>query len=569
MFDYENIVNEMYETNNNTTIVTYDNKYFKLPIEYNEPREINDVIKEDIELTETNHIYKFILNDSFLKNKWSSYYTTKKQFIKDTQLHIKYFTPTYEIHDTMFTDYKLFKEEKNFMEKYQYLNIKMFKSFNNYSIFLHFLGFFNLASPALSLLSPLIALILPFFIFKLKGIPISLSSYCSIIKKMITDNNFFKLITNFSNLPAQQKMSSILSIFFYLFQIYTNIMSCINFYNNMYAISDFLFKFKNHLSYSINISNKIQSSIQKYDTYTQFYSDIEIHKSRMVKLYNEIDILLPYNNSLTKLSQLGIYMKLYYDIYFNEDTHNTYMYSVFLNQYDEDICALHNLVKSKKLNKCKISKATGKTTIKNMYYLPHINDNPIKNSVDLEKNIIITGPNASGKTTILKSLFINILLSQQIGFGCYSSAKIKLYNQFHSYLNIPDTSGRDSLFQAEARRCKEILEIITTNDKENHFCIFDEIYSGTNPNDAVLCANLYLKGMNHYKYCVDFALTTHYIQLCENFDKDKTITNLKMNVCVSDDSIKYLYDLVVGISYVHGGKHILKQLNYPEYLFKL
>ena len=565
MFEYDKLINEVYETAT-PIIVSYDEKYFKLPIEYNKPREINSIIKEDIELNDKNHIYKFLLNDSFLKNKWSSYYTTNKQFIKDTQLHIKYFTPSISKDNDMFTDYKSFKEETNFMDKYQYLNIKMFKSFNNYSIFLHFLGFFNLASPALSLLSPLLALILPFVIFKIKGIPISLTTYCSLIKKMITDNNFFKIFTNFSSMPTQQKMSGIISIFFYIFQIYTNIMSCIHFYTNLHAISEFLFKFKRHLSNSIELSNKIQSSIQKYETYTPFYSDIEKHKTHMIRLYNDIDILLPYENTFAKLTQLGIYMKLYYDIYHSEDTHNTFMYSVFLNQYDADIGALHQLVKSKKLNKCKISKSTH---IKNMYYLPHINDNPIKNSIDLEKNIIITGPNASGKTTILKSLFINILLSQQFGYGCYSSAKVCLYDRFHSYLNIPDTSGRDSLFQAEARRCKEILETITDNDTEKHFCIFDEIYSGTNPNDAVLCANVYLKGMKHYKYCVDFALTTHYIQLCENFEKDDIISNLKMNVEVTDTTINYLYQLVTGISYVHGGKHILKQLNYPEYLFKL
>jgi len=566
MFEYESLFNDFNNTVPHTTSVTYDNKYFKLPIEYNEPREINNIIKEDIELTDKNHIYKFILNDSVLNNKWSSYYTTNKQFLKDTQLHIKYFTPTITTQDVMFIDYKLFKEETNFMDKYQYLNITMVKSLNNYSIFLHFLGFFNLASPVLSLLSPLLALIVPFFIFKIKGIPISLNTYCSLIKKMITEHSFFKLFTNFTTLPNQQKMSTIVSIFFYIFQIYSNIMSCINFYNNINTISTFLFKFKNHLKYSIDLSNKIQSSIQKYNTYTPFYSEIEKHKNHMINLHNDISILLPYNNTVTKLTQLGFYMKLYYDIYFNEDTHNTFMYSVFLHQYDTDISALHTLVKNKKLNKCKIS---NKTSIKNMYYLPHINDNPVKNSIDLEKNIIITGPNASGKTTVLKSLFINILLSQQFGYGCYSSAKICLYDKFHSYLNIPDTSGRDSLFQAEARRCKEILEIITNNDKEKHFCIFDEIYSGTNPNDAVLCANLYLKGMNHYKYCVDFALTTHYIQLCENFDKDTIIKNVKMNVDVNEHSIKYLYQLVSGISYVHGGKHILKQLNYPEYLFNL
>jgi DNA mismatch repair ATPase MutS len=144
-----------------------------------------------------------------------------------------------------------------------------------------------------------------------------------------------------------------------------------------------------------------------------------------------------------------------------------------------------------------------------------------------------------------------------------------LYDTFHSYLNIPDTSGRDSLFQAEARRCKDILQLITETPDNNHFCIFDEIYSGTNPNDAVLCANLYLKGMNHFKASVDYILTTHYIKLCENFDKEPLIQNLKMNVEVKEDKINYLYEIVQGISYVHGGKHILKEMNYPEYLFKL
>ena len=242
------------------------------------------------------------------------------------------------------------------------------------------------------------------------------------------------------------------------------------------------------------------------------------------------------------------------------------MYSIFLNQYDNDISALNKVVKSKKLNKCKFG---SKTKMSKMYYLPHIENSCVKNSIDLDKNIIITGPNASGKTTILKSILINTLLSQQIGYGCYSKATIKLYDTFHSYLNIPDTSGRDSLFQAEARRCKEILEQITNSPKENHLCIFDEIYSGTNPNDAVLCANLYLKGMNHFKNSVDYILTTHYIQLCENFAKDTLIKNLKMNVSVNDEKIKYLYEIVSGISYIHGGKHILKEMNYPEYLFTL
>ena len=98
------------------------------------------------------------------------------------------------------------------------------------------------------------------------------------------------------------------------------------------------------------------------------------------------------------------------------------------------------------------------------------------------------GPNASGKTTILKSTLINIIFSQQVGCGVYDSAKIKPFDFLHCYLNIPDTYGRDSLFQAEARRCKEILDVIENTENKSHFCLFDELYSGTNPDEAILSA---------------------------------------------------------------------------------
>ena len=71
---------------------------------------------------------------------------------------------------------------------------------------------------------------------------------------------------------------------------------------------------------------------------------------------------------------------------------------------------------------------------------------------------------------------------------------------------------------------------------------------------------MYLEKMNEYEH-VDYVLTTHYIKLCEDFDEK--ILNLKMNVNV-EENIEYLYKLVNGISYVHGGKQVLKDLNYPD-----
>lgn len=546
---YQKKYDELYEC----AIPIIQKDYFKLPIQYIENNEINSIIKTDLEMPT---IYKHLIGDSVLLNKWSSYYTTNKEFLKETQKHIINI-PKINNDDTMIEIYKNFKKETSFIEKYQYIGLKALSKLNYSSVFLHGLGLYNLSAPLISLFSPILVLIVPFIILRMKGIPITISIYIDFLKGIIQKNSLYTLFTKFDQINFQQKLSTIITIFFYFFQVYSNIMSCISFYKNLQTITTFLDKYKIHIKQSIDNMNLLQTNIIKYKTYNDFYNEIEVHKNILLILYGRLNNIFPFKNTLGRISQLGLIMNLNYEIYMSTDFDKSFMFSVYLNQYMVDINILKSLVKTK-IHKCKFRK---NTKIEGMYYLPHIQECPILNNIDLSQNIMITGPNASGKTTILKSLLINLLMSQQFGYGCYKKANIKVYDIFHSYLNIPDTSGRDSLFQAEARRCKDILMSIIENPLKTHCCIFDEIYSGTNPNDAIMCATIYLEQLNKFKLNVDYVLTTHYIQLCESFDKK--ILNLKMNVTVLEDSIKYLYKIVNGISYVHGGKQILKDLNYP------
>jgi energy-coupling factor transporter ATP-binding protein EcfA2 len=208
------------------------------------------------------------------------------------------------------------------------------------------------------------------------------------------------------------------------------------------------------------------------------------------------------------------------------------------------------------------SKTKNITKFKNLYYPPH--ENPVKNSVTIDKKIIITGPNAAGKTTVIKSTLMNIILSQQIGYGFYETAEIKPYDYLHCYLNIPDTSGRDSLFQAESRRCKEILDCLEKNNDKNHFCIFDELYSGTNPYEAVASAYGYIDYLSSMKN-VDLMLTTHYIELCKNLKSNNNVKNYHMSVnMLADHNVEYLYKFKRGISTIKGGIKVLYDLEYPE-----
>jgi DNA mismatch repair ATPase MutS len=192
----------------------------------------------------------------------------------------------------------------------------------------------------------------------------------------------------------------------------------------------------------------------------------------------------------------------------------------------------------------------------------------VKNNVKFKKNLIITGPNASGKTTILKSVLINTIITQQMGCGFYESATMCPFKYIHCYLNIPDTSGRDSLFQAEARRCMEVLDCI--RDKENigktHFCAFDELYSGTNPDDAVMSSLAFMQFLLKKKN-VSCILTTHFVEVCKKLDSNIAVENYKMlteekNSGSSD--FNYTYKLKKGISELRGGLKILNDMNYPK-----
>jgi DNA mismatch repair ATPase MutS len=226
----------------------------------------------------------------------------------------------------------------------------------------------------------------------------------------------------------------------------------------------------------------------------------------------------------------------------------------------------HKLVKTTFTNK-------GKPIFKKMYYPKFINNKTdciIKNNCNLNKNIIITGPNASGKTTTIKSALINIILSQQIGCGCFENLKLTPFDKIHCYLNIPDTSGRDSLFQAEARRCKDIIDCIDSEETKEitHFCIFDELYSGTNPEEAVISANAFMNYIvkNPNVTCI---LTTHYIKLCKKLSKNKIIQNYNMKTLKKNDNFEYTYELIEGISNIKGGLKVLQDMKYPQEILDL
>jgi hypothetical protein len=583
--------------NDKEQIHTNINTAFKIPICYNSKvQKLNDNILTELEMVKSIHKEEMPIYDNVFKpsNKASEqvltqiaqHYTTDVTYLKETQqltsqinseqlntLINKHDIHDFEIHSVV-NLWEEIKEETGFCEKYLYIDWDFAKSLNNSPHFLQLMCLYNIASPILSLCLPIFVIIIPFIIIKFSGIKLSMSTYIDILKTLISNHSIFKIFTQFNTINTGQKIYLLLSSAFYLFSIYQNILVCVRFYSNMKKIHFYLNEFKQYLGYTIDMMTYYSDKANKLTKYSNFLIDLDQNKQILSNLHNELGKITPFTFSFAKMNEIGHIMYNFYQIYNNTQYNNAMLYSFGFNGYFTMLCTIGTNISENKLVKTTFSKR--KLVFNKMYYPKFINNETstiVKNDCKLHKNMIITGPNASGKTTTLKTALLNILLSQQIGFGCFDSLKLTPFDNFHCYLNIPDTSGRDSLFQAEARRCKEIIDCIDEDDTSRirHFCIFDELYSGTNPTEAVISAKAFMDYIVKHTN-VTCMLSTHYVQLCKKLHKNARIQNYHMKTCMNDGNtqlINYTYLLDVGISTVKGGLNVLHDMNYPQAILDL
>jgi energy-coupling factor transporter ATP-binding protein EcfA2 len=566
-----------------STIVYNINEHFKVPIYYNNERvELKKNIITDLELINTvdescNPIYSFCFNnDNDVSNKIteqiSKYYTTDTNFLKDNQKLIKTYVAPQTRYTSLSPNYKNIvdiwselKLEAGFKEKYYYVDWEMLEFLNTSEIFLQIMSIYNLLSPLMSLIVPVIILIIPFFILKMKGLPLSVNEYIDVLKVVAETNAIGKLFTvNFAEINAQERLYIFISAAFYLFSIYQNIMVCVRFNNNMKIIH-------NHFR---DVGIYLDNTLDSMDNYLLYSKDLTTHEGFNLELTTKMNTLGNIRNKIKSITEYSIYninkfreigrvFKYFYELHTDTEYDAAIMYSLGFNGYIDCIKGLQTNIEERKMNYAVFTTDSKKGKFVNSYYACLKDDNPIKNDIKFKKNIILTGPNASGKTTVLKSTLINIIVTQQFGCGFYDSAKLAPFKHIHCYLNIPDTSGRDSLFQAEARRCKEILDTIGANKSDTHFCAFDELYSGTNPEEAETSATAFMLYLQKYKK-VSSLLTTHFVKVCKKLDKTKSIQNCKMVAEQIGSRISYKYKIAQGISEIKGGINILTEMNYPK-----
>jgi hypothetical protein len=551
--------------------------HFKLPIHYvNSKALLKDNVIADLELVDTIDpsgvpLYQSTFSPTTDPGKTilkqiPNYYTSDVAFLKDTQTFLKtYHTDTTKPQADLAGLLELWNEMKNdtgFKDKYHYIDWSYWEYLNKSETFLQIMSMYSLASPFLSMLVPLIILIVPFFVIKAKGLDISMSEYTDVLKVIASNHAIGKLCTNFNSVPIDQKMYLLLSAGFYVFSIYQNFLTCARFYKNMKHIHTSLCKVRNYITHTTDAMNELLEYTRPLQSYALFNDSIQQNIRVLNEYKTKLENIQGDQLTFRNIQQIGQLLKYFYEMYESEEYNAAFSYSFGFHGFIENMNGLITNIKDKKISFATYQKKK-KTAFKKAYYAALIHGKPIKNDIKLDKNLIITGPNASGKTTTLKTALINVILTQQFGCGFYKSGNMMPYQHIHCYLNIPDTSGRDSLFQAEARRCKDIIDVIKANKKDRHFCVFDELYSGTNPDEAVMSANAFMEYLVKFEN-VKCILTTHFIAVCKKLSSHPQIENYKMETTPTGDSFNYTYVLKKGISEVRGGIKVLHDMQYPD-----
>lgn len=189
-------------------------------------------------------------------------------------------------------------------------------------------------------------------------------------------------------------------------------------------------------------------------------------------------------------------------------------------------------------------------------YHPLIN-NPVCNNCNTEKSMLITGSNASGKSTYLRMLGVNVLLAQTLSIVCAKSYKAPLFNLASSMKVTDSILDGESFYMAEIRHIKEILDY--KSERPLFICI-DEILRGTNTLERVAASTEILKYMAGKNTLVIAA--THDIELvellkgiydnyyfCENIDDSENIFDYKINK---------------GVNYTNNAIKLLGRCGYPD-----
>jgi DNA mismatch repair ATPase MutS len=206
--------------------------------------------------------------------------------------------------------------------------------------------------------------------------------------------------------------------------------------------------------------------------------------------------------------------------------------------------------------------------VKGLYHL--LLTKAVSYDVDLsEKNnfLFLTGANMAGKSTFIKSVGSAVFLAHT-GMGVPAQQmQLSFFDGLLSNINVADNIARgESYFYNEVQRIKATVTKI--NDGKKWLILIDELFKGTNVQDAMKCSSTVIEGLLKIKNSL-FILSTHLYEIGEDLKQYSNINFKYFETSVTGDQLQFSYRLKDGISNDRLGYLIMKREGVIDLLGKL
>jgi hypothetical protein len=184
----------------------------------------------------------------------------------------------------------------------------------------------------------------------------------------------------------------------------------------------------------------------------------------------------------------------------------------------------------------------------------------VPNSITLKnKGVILTGSNMAGKSTFMRTLATNILLSQSISMSLCDEYSGSFFRIISSLSLSDDVLSGTSYYLEE---CNSVLRILNSLDDEvPAFCIIDEIFKGTNPIERIAASKEILKYIMN-KNAISI-VATHDLELAESCD-DKYLRYYFCEDIDETEGLTFDFKLKLGICNTGNALKLLDFLGYPK-----
>lgn len=192
----------------------------------------------------------------------------------------------------------------------------------------------------------------------------------------------------------------------------------------------------------------------------------------------------------------------------------------------------------------------------NMYHV--LLSDPVKNSIETTRGVLLTGSNASGKSTFLKSAAVNALLAQTIHTVLADSYRASMFQVISSMSLRDNLQGNESYFIVEIKSLKRMFE--QSAEPVCTLCFVDEVLRGTNTVERIAASREVLSGLNKERVMIFAA--THDIELTYLLENE--FDNYHFEETVAKDRVTFDYQLKRGRATSRNAIRLLGLLGYPE-----